>query len=100
GPTGSAGTPGKLTSRVSLPAIPVAGHVPACGSRPSTVTANSRASSPAAAVTRASVQTRAPEQYRLVPCRNQVPPRRLAVTLGPGGFAAHTPQRLPARGRG
>ncbi|HTS97294.1 MAG TPA: hypothetical protein VMI33_11780, partial [Streptosporangiaceae bacterium] len=49
----------------------------------------------AAAVTRALVQTLAPEQYFLTPSSTQAAPRRLAVTFGPGGFAAHTPQRLP-----
>src|SRR3984957_11703842 len=100
GPTGTAGTRAKPTSSVSLPAIPVAGQLPTSGSSSSVSTANSRAPSSAAAVTRASVQIRAPEQYCLVPSSSHPSAARLAVTLGPGGFAAHTPQRRPGSGRG
>src|SRR3984885_1189451 len=100
GPTGTAGTRAKPTSSVSLPAIPVAGQLLRSGSSSSVSTANSRAPSSAAAVTRTSVQIRAPEQYCLVPSSSQPSPPWLAVTLGPGGFAAHTPQRLPCSGLG
>ena len=54
GPTGTAGTRGKPTSSVSLPAIPVAGQLSTSGSSSSVSTANSRGPSSAAAVTRAS----------------------------------------------
>jgi hypothetical protein len=100
GPTGTAATPGKPTSSVSLPAMPVAGQLSGFGSSRSVETANSRAPSSAAAVTRTSVQALAPEQYCLVPCSFQMPSRRVAFTFGPGGFAAHTPHRLPGSGRG
>jgi hypothetical protein len=85
---------------VSLPAIPVAGQLSGFGSSRSVATANSRAPSAAAAVTRASVQIRAPEQYCLVPLSSQLSFRRVAVTVGLGGLAAHTPQRRPGSGRG
>src|ERR1700722_1423173 len=100
GPTGTAATAGNPTSSVSLPAIPVAGQLAVSGSSGRVETANSRAPSSAVAVTRACVQTRAPEQYCLVPSSSHRPSRRTALTLGPGGLAAHTPQRLPGSGRG
>jgi hypothetical protein len=62
------------------------------------VHANSRLPSGAAAVTSASVQEWAPEQYCLVPSSRQPRAVLLAVSLGPGGCAAQTPQRLPAGG--
>ncbi len=89
------------TSSVSLPAIPVAGQLPGTGSRSAVPTANSRGPSGACAVTSASVQVLAPEQYCLIPDSRQVPsPVWLAVTAGPGGWAAQTPQREPAGGGG
>ena len=83
-PTGMAATPGKPTSSVSLPAMPVAGQLSGFGSSSPVETANSRAPSAAAAVTRTSVQVLAPEQYCLVPCssQNAVPPGRLHVRTG------------------
>src|SRR5689334_7776790 len=80
--------------------MPVAGQVPGTGASASTGTANNRIPSGAVAVTRAWVHERAPEQYRFVPCSRHPPPWRAASSLGPGGWAAHTPHRLPGGGAG
>src|ERR1700733_4836496 len=90
----------KPMSRVSLPAIPVAGQLPGTGSRPVVATANSRAPSGAAAVTSARGQARGPERYCLRPETRQPPAVRAAVRPGPGGIAAQTPHRLPGPGAG
>src|SRR3984893_13273783 len=90
--------PVKSTSSVSLAAMPVAGQVPGTGERSRVLTANTRMSSGVVAGPSASEQERAPEQYCLVPLSRQPPPVLLAVSPGPGGCAAQTPQRLPAGG--
>src|SRR5690242_16218593 len=90
--------PVNSTSSVSLAAMPVAGQVPGTGARSRVSAVNSRVPSGAAAVTRACVHVRAPEQYRLMPSSRHPPAVRLAISPGPGGCAAQTPQRLPAAG--
>src|SRR5580693_4857679 len=90
--------PANRTSSVSLAAMPTAGQVPATGTRSAVLAANSRLPSGVAAVTSASVTECAPEQYCLMPSRRQPRPARLAVSAGPGGCAAQTPQRVPAGG--
>ena len=90
--------PSNPTSSVSLAAMPTAGQIPATGTRSAVLAANSRLPSGAAAVTSTSVTECAPEQYCLMPSRRQPRPARLAVSPGPGGCAAQTPQRLPAGG--
>src|ERR1700722_15614776 len=84
------------TFSVSLAAMPVAGHVPGMGERSRVLTAKSRGPSGAAAVTSTSVHVWAPEQYCLTPFSSQVAPAGRALSDGPGGCEAHTPQRLPA----
>ena len=94
-PTARAVTSSKLTVRLSLAAMPTAGHVSANGVTPaaSTSITNSRTPSPAVAVTRARDSRPAPEHHGRCPVSRHRSPSRVAVTE-----AGRPPRRPTARG--
>jgi hypothetical protein len=99
-PTGRAGASVKRIVRLSLPAIPMAGHVSSsgCAYGRSLRTANSRIPSSVAAVTRASVHQAAPDDHGRSPVRRQPAVGECSARTDEGA-AAQTPQRSP-RGSG